>query len=99
MVIKDILTLQLELRGARRPYALATVIEILGSSSAKPGAKALFDLSGKALAGWIGGGCAQSMVSATAVKCFETGEPQVIEIDLNDEVFGAGMPCGGNLAT
>lgn len=96
-MINNILTLQLELRKTRCPYALATVIEILGSSSAKPGAKALFDVSGKALAGWVGGGCAQSMASMAALKCFETGEPQVIEIDLNDEVFGAGMPCGGSM--
>ena len=96
-MIRDILGLQLELRQARRPYALATVVEILGSSSAKPAAKALIDLSGKIVAGWVGGGCAQSMVSNAALKCLETGEPRVIEIDLNDEVFGAGMPCGGSM--
>jgi len=89
--------LQLELREQRRPYALATVVEILGSSSAKPAAKALLDLSGKIISGWIGGGCAQSMVSEVALECFETGEPRMIEIDLNDEVFGAGMPCGGSM--
>ena len=37
------------------------------------------------------------MVSEAALKCLETGEPRVIEIDLNDEVFGAGMPCGGSM--
>lgn len=96
-MIRDILDLQLELRHARRPYALATVVEILGSSSAKPAAKALIDLSGKIIAGWVGGGCAQSMVSNAALECLETGEPRMIEIDLNDEVFGAGMPCGGSM--
>ncbi len=94
---KNILDLQLELREQRRPYALATVVEILGSSSAKPAAKALINISGKIIAGWVGGGCAQSMVSETALKCLETGEPGMIEIDLNDEVFGAGMPCGGSM--
>jgi xanthine dehydrogenase accessory factor len=96
-VIRDILDLQFELREARLPYALATVIEILGSSSAKPAAKALIDLSGTVIAGWVGGGCAQSMVSDAALKCFESGEPCVIEIDLDDEIFGAGMPCGGGM--
>jgi len=96
-VIREILDLQFELRTARRPYVIATVIEILGSSSAKPAAKALIDLSGKVIAGWVGGGCAQSMVSNAALECLETGEPCVIEIDLNDEVFGAGMPCGGSM--
>ncbi|MFU8788207.1 MAG: XdhC family protein [Methylobacter sp.] len=96
-MIRDILDLQLELRQTRRPYALATVIEILGSSSAKPAAKALIDLNGKVIAGWVGGGCAQSLVSGAALACFETGDPQVIDVDLNDEVFGAGMPCGGSM--
>jgi xanthine dehydrogenase accessory factor len=91
-MIREILDHQLELRKARHPYVLATVVEILGSSSAKPAAKALIDLSGKVIAG-----CAQSMVSKAALKCLETGEPRVIEIDLNDEVFGAGMPCGGSM--
>lgn len=96
-MILDILKQQLELHKNRRPYALATVVEILGSSSAKPAAKALIDFSGHLLAGWIGGGCAQSMVAKAALECFASGEPRVIEIDLNDEIFGAGMPCGGSM--
>ena len=96
-MIRDILDLQLELREERLPYALATVIEILGSSSAKPTAKALIDFSGKIIAGWVGGGCAQSMVSRVALECLKSGDPRVIDIDLNDEVFGAGMPCGGSM--
>jgi xanthine dehydrogenase accessory factor len=96
-MISNILDLQLALREQRCPYALATVVEILGSSSAKPAAKALIDLSGKIIAGWIGGGCAQAMVSGAALDCFKTGEPCMIEIDLNGEIFGAGMPCGGSM--
>lgn len=93
----DVLELQLQLRAARRLHAVATVVEILGSSSAKPSAKAVIDASGKIVAGWVGGGCAQAMVSQAALHCFESGESSVIEIDLNDEVFGAGMPCGGSM--
>lgn len=93
----EILKQQLELHQSRRPYALATVVEILGSSSAKPSAKALIDFSGHVIAGWIGGGCAQSIVSKAALECFESGEPRVIDVDLNDEIFGAGMPCGGSM--
>nr|ARX77308.1 XshC-Cox1-family protein [uncultured bacterium] len=93
----NILDLQLALRKQRCAYALATVVEIIGSSSAKPAAKALIDASGKVVAGWVGGGCAQSMVSEMALKCLETGESGMIEIDLNDEIFGAGMPCGGSM--
>ena len=88
---------QIELCEARVAYALATVVEVLGSSSAKPSAKALFDEQGKLITGWIGGGCAQAMVGKTALNCISTGEPDMIEVDLNDEVFGAGMPCGGHM--
>lgn len=94
---QDLLALQLQLSAARRLHAVATVIEILGSSSAKPSAKAIIDASGKIVAGWVGGGCAQAMVARTALQCFASGESSVIEIDLNDEVFGAGMPCGGSM--
>ncbi len=93
----DILDIQVEYRNARLPYVLATVVEIFGSSSAKPGTKALIDSSGRIVAGWIGGGCAQSIVAKEALNCLLTGEPCMVNVDLNDEVFGAGMPCGGNM--
>ncbi|MGR9013420.1 MAG: XdhC family protein [Gammaproteobacteria bacterium] len=94
---KDLLDQQIEWRQARIPYALATVVEILGSSSAKPSSKALIGADGRIVSGWIGGGCAQSMVCAAAIQSLETKETQVVDIDLNDEVFGAGMPCGGSM--
>ncbi|WP_232056839.1 MULTISPECIES: XdhC family protein [Methylomonas] len=93
----DLLNLQLQLQQNRTPYALATVVEIVGSSSAKPAAKALFAADGKLLAGWIGGGCAQSMIAETTLDCLASGEPKVVDVDLTDEIFGAGMPCGGHM--
>lgn len=94
---QDLLALQLQFRQQRQPYALATVVEIFGSSSAKPTAKAIFNDQGDLLAGWIGGGCAQSMVASAALVCLSEGSSQMVEIDLTDEVFGAGMPCGGHM--
>lgn len=94
---QNILNLQLEYRVARLPYVLATVVEIFGSSSAKPGAKALFDRTGQIVEGWIGGGCAQSIVAEEALNSLTNGEPRMVDIDLNDEIFGAGMPCGGTM--
>lgn len=96
-MILPILQGQLILHQSRQAYAVATVVEIVGSSSAKPAAKVLIDLNGQILAGWIGGGCAQAMVVQAALDCFKTGEPCVIDIDLTDEIFGAGMPCGGSM--
>ncbi len=86
---------ELSLKG--EPFAVATVVKITGSSSAKPGAKVIIDKEGKTLFGWIGGGCAESMAAAEAVASLKDGKPRIITIDLADEVLGAGMPCGGSM--
>ena len=94
---KDILDVLLESRDKRRPYAVATVVETIGSSSAKTGSKAVIDENGRIVCGWVGGGCAESMTCSQALKCLENGATAVLEIDLNSEVLGAGMPCGGSM--
>ena len=81
----------------RTPYVLATVVEVLGSSSAPPASRAIFDGRGHLVLGWIGGGCAQSIVAHAALDSLNDGKPRMIDIDLQDEIFGAGMPCGGHM--
>ena len=86
-----------ELTARRRPFAVATVIATEGSASASVGSKAIIDDEGTILAGWVGGGCAQSTVAHAAIDSMETGDGQVVDLDLNDEVLGTGMPCGGSM--
>lgn len=93
----DLLDLLLALRARREPYVLATVVETAGSASARPGAKAVIDRGGTLLAGWVGGGCAESTVRQAALDCLREDQPRVIELDLDDEVLGTGMPCGGSM--
>ncbi len=93
----DLLEILRALRDQRRPYAVATVVEVLGSTSAKTASKAVIDEAGRVIAGWIGGGCAESMTCSQALQCMATGETAVLDIDLNSEVLGAGMPCGGSM--
>jgi len=93
----DLLELMLALRARRKAYALATVVETVGSASASPGAKALIGEDGTVLVGWVGGGCAESTVRQAALECLRNGRPRVIDLDLDDEVLGTGMPCGGSM--
>jgi xanthine dehydrogenase accessory factor len=79
----------------RRPFAIATVVRVEGSSSAKLGSKALIDEHGKILMGWVGGGCAESSVRNEALQCMQREKPQLITLNMQDEVLGVGMPCGG----
>lgn len=92
----DVLDTMLTLRAGKQAFAVATVIETEGSVSAKTGAKAVIDQDGRVVSGWVGGGCAESSVCQTAMECLRTQETRIVELDMNDEVLGTGMPCGGS---
>lgn len=86
-----------ELAAQGRPFAVATVVRVEGSSSARRGSKAIIDAYGKLLLGWIGGGCAESAVRSEALRSLELGRPVLITLDMTDELLGVGMPCGGKM--
>jgi xanthine dehydrogenase accessory factor len=94
---KEIIDVLQEMRARGEPYAVATVVETIGSVSAKTGSKAVIDKDGNVVAGWVGGGCAESTTVEAGLHAMESGATTVIDIDLDDEVLGAGMPCGGKM--
>lgn len=93
----DILDVMAQLRASRRSFVVATVVETRGSVSARTSSKAVIDEHGAVVAGWVGGGCAESETRHAALQCLQSGEPTIVEIDMEDEVLGAGMPCGGHM--
>jgi xanthine dehydrogenase accessory factor len=80
-----------------KSFAIATIVRVEGSSSAKRGSKAIIDAHGKIALGWVGGGCAESAVRNEALKCIELERPELITLDMTDELLGVGMPCGGKM--
>ena len=64
---KKILENALKLEKNEKPYAIATVINVTGSSSGRVGDKAIFDEKGQRIMGYIGGGCIENTVSDTAI--------------------------------
>lgn len=94
---QDIFNLIQQLCASGRPFAVATVVETRGSVSAKTSSRAVIDERGRVVAGWVGGGCAESATCHAALNCIETGQPTMLEVDMDDEVLGAGMPCGGHM--
>jgi xanthine dehydrogenase accessory factor len=94
---KDIFDVVTELRASGRPFAVATVVETTGSVSARTSSKAVIDENGRVVAGWVGGGCAESATCHTAIECIQSGQTAMLEVDMDDEVLGAGMPCGGHM--
>jgi xanthine dehydrogenase accessory factor len=87
----------MSLTQARKPYVVATVIEVIGSSSAKTGSKAIFDQNGINLWGWVGGGCAEQFVAEEARATLTSEKSRIINADLDDEIFGLGVACGGSM--
>jgi xanthine dehydrogenase accessory factor len=96
-MFKDLYTKAAELTSQGQPFAIATVVRVDGSSSARRGSKALIDPLGNLLVGWVGGGCAESAVRSEALLCMETEQPRLITVDMSDEALGVGMPCGGTM--
>jgi xanthine dehydrogenase accessory factor len=86
-----------ELARQGKPFATATIVRVEGSSSAKRGSRAIIDAQGKIVLGWVGGGCAESTVRHEALKCIELERPELITLDMTDELLGVGMPCGGKM--
>ena len=76
-------------------FVVATVLAVRGSAAAKPGAKAIINAEGRPVFGWVGGGCVESFVCAEAAAALREGAPRVVTADLEDELSGVGLPCGG----
>ena len=88
----------LKLENNEKPYAIATIIRVEGSSSGKVGDKEIFDEKGQRIMGYIGGGCIENRVSDAAIETLIDGIPQVVEIDLDSDTIAMGIPCGGNMS-
>jgi len=86
-----------ELTAQGKTFAVATVVRVEGSSSARRGSKAIIDAQGKLVFGWVGGGCAEGAVRNEALRSIEVRHPLVITLDMTDELLGVGMPCGGKM--
>lgn len=79
------------------PLVLATVVETLGSTYRKAGARMLIGADG-GFYGLIGGGCFEGDLHEQARPVFETGEPRLLFYDMRapeDALWGLGLGCNG----
>ena len=98
----DIIDAMARLKGARQPFALATVVRTRGATAAKVGAKALVREDGSTL-GWVGGGCVLGAARKAAGQALADGRARLIRVRsaptaLAGEVaeeFKSGCPSGG----
>ena len=98
--MKEILEI-LRLRAAfpDKPYALATVVKVEGSSYRKPGARMLIGANGR-LAGSVSGGCLERDVVSRGLMVLLSGQPQLAVYDTTDQddmAFGSSLGCAGRI--
>ena len=94
---KEIFDVIHAMQSAGETFAIATVVETRGSVSAKTSSKAVIDSQGVVVAGWVGGGCAESSTCEQALACIDSKQTAMLDIDLDDEILGVGMPGGGSM--
>lgn len=87
-----------EFRAQGMKVCLATITETAGSTPREIGAKMIVCADGTAY-GSVGGGCGESQVRSAALRCLlKTGIPELIEVDLTDDVgIKDGDVCGGKM--
>jgi xanthine/CO dehydrogenase XdhC/CoxF family maturation factor len=80
------------------PLALATLIQVEGSSYRQPGARLLVDAEGRILAGSVSGGCLEGDLAARAGAVCASGVPIRLTYDLRadlESIWGLGAACDG----
>jgi xanthine dehydrogenase accessory factor len=95
--MKDFFNFVAEFEKKNEPFAIATVVKIQGSSSAKPSAKAVINQVGDVIFGWVGGGCAEAEIREEALKCLGLEKTALIDVQMNAETLQEGMACGGQM--
>ncbi len=86
-----------QLKADQKAFVLTTVIKVHGSASACVGSKAIFDHEGNNVFGWIGGGCAEKFVAEQSIESLKDRKARIVLADLDDEIFGLGVACGGKM--
>ncbi|MEP1767347.1 MAG: XdhC family protein [Sulfitobacter sp.] len=78
-------------------FAVATIVRTAGTTSAKPGAKALIREDGTILEGWLGGGCVRGAIRDATLRAYTTGQPQFISVTPQEALTEMGLRAGDDV--
>ena len=92
---KELFNTMDRLKSENEPFAIATIIAVKGSTSAKTGNKAIYDRNGKRVIGYIGGGCVENRVGQTVVESLADNQTRILDVNLDSDDMELGIPCGG----
>lgn len=97
LIDSEIADLAQKMRARGEPFAIATVLRTVGSTAAKPGAKALLDADGAILQGWVGGGCVRGALIKATERAKAEGQPQFVSLLPQDLLDEKGVASGDDI--
>lgn len=98
MTDQEIFKKIVELKNSDISLSLATIVDTVGSTPRAVGAKMIVCIDGT-IYGSIGGGCGENQTKSAALRCIlSTKIPELIQIDLTDDLgIKDGDVCGGKM--
>ncbi len=97
LIDTEIAHLAQKMRARGEPFAIATVLRTVGSTAAKPGAKALLNADGAILQGWVGGRCVRGALIKATKRAIAEGQPQFISLLPQDLLDEKGVASGDDI--
>ncbi len=91
---EDLADVAQTLRDRSEPFAFATIVRTVGSTAAKPGAKAVLGPDGAIVHGWLGGGCTRGAVKRATLQALQDGTPQLVSVAPEDLLAEIGVAAG-----
>jgi xanthine dehydrogenase accessory factor len=88
---RELLELASDLSRRHQPFLVATVVWARGPSSGKRGSSAIIDLSGN-VTGWIGGACAEPVVTREAMEAMVDGKPRLLFLGTPEDISEVNRP-------
>jgi xanthine dehydrogenase accessory factor len=79
-----------------RRYALATLIEVVGSSPRPVGSEMAVSETGD-MVGYVSGGCVEAAVAVEALAVLADGKPRLLDYGAGSPVLDVQLSCGGRI--
>lgn len=95
-LVDDLLpTLQRWVTAGQR-YALATLVEVVGSAPRPAGSEMAICENGE-IAGYVSGGCVEAAVATEALASLRDGAPRMLDYGAGSPVLDLQLTCGGRI--
>lgn len=95
-LVDDIRPFLRNLLDGKRPFGLATLVEVEGSSPRPPGSQMVIDEDGRVW-GYVSGGCVEADLALRMRTVMRTGTPELIRYGTGSGNWDIQLACGGRI--